>query len=253
MSERIERAADALADADHAVAFTGAGVSTASGIPDFRSDGGIWETFEPSDFRYNRFRADPSGFWTDRVEMHEAVYGGDIEPNEAHEALATMEEHGTLDTVITQNIDGLHTEAGSETVIELHGNADRVVCEDCGKRFDAGPVWGRIKEGDVPPRCHSCDGIVKPDVVLFGEQLPGPVLQRAREHAREADVFLAAGSSLSVEPAASLPRMATRGGGQLIVVNLEKTPASERATHDFRADVTEILPALASRVRHRKE
>ena len=245
MSDAIQTAARTLAEADHAVALTGAGVSTASGIPDFRSDGGIWDEFDPSEFHYSRFQSDPAGFWKQRVDMHEAVYGDDIEPNAAHEALATMEDRGVLDALITQNIDGLHDEAGSETIIELHGNAERVICESCRHRSAAAPVRERVDQGDIPPRCDRCDGVLKPDVVLFGEQLPGPAIQRARQHASDADAFLAVGSSLTVQPAASLPRAALRSDATLIVVNLEETPVSDDATYDFRADVTEVLPRLA--------
>ncbi len=244
----IDAVATALADADHVVALTGAGVSTASGIPDFRSEGGIWDEFDPAEFHYSRFKSDPEAFWDRRIDMHEAVYGGDIESNRAHEALATLEHRGLLDAVITQNIDGLHREAGSESIIELHGNAERVVCEQCGRRTDARPVRDRVEAGELPPRCDTCDGVLKPDVVLFGEQLPRTALQRAQEHAREADVFLAVGSSLSVEPAASLPRSATRSGATLVVVNLEETPVSASAEYEFRADVTEVLPAVVESV-----
>lgn len=244
----IEAVATALTTADHAVALTGAGVSTASGIPDFRSEGGIWEEFDPAEFHYSRFKSDPAGFWDRRADMHEAVYGGDVEPNTAHEALAALERRGLLDAVITQNIDGLHHAAGSEEVVELHGNAERVVCEGCGRRSDAGPVRQRVEKGELPPRCERCDGVLKPDVVLFGEQLPQAAFQRAREHARDADVFLAAGSSLSVQPAASLPDTARRTGGMVVLVNLEPTPVSDRVDYEFLADVTDVLPAVVEAI-----
>ena len=244
----IDAVATALRDANHVVALTGAGISTASGIPDFRSEGGIWETFDPAEFHYSRFKSDPATFWDRRVEMHEAVYGGDVEPNAAHGALAALETQGVLDAVLTQNIDGLHHEAGSESVVELHGSAERVVCERCGERTDAEPVRQRVDDGELPPRCDSCDGVLKPDVVLFGEQLPKLQLQRAREHARDADVFLAIGTSLSVQPAASLPRTATRTGGTLVLVNLETTPVSTLADYEFLADVTAVLPALVDAI-----
>jgi len=239
----LEEAAAALEAADRVVALTGAGVSTASGIPDFRSEGGIWDEFDPAEFHYSRFQADPAGFWERRVQMHEAVYGGDVEPNAAHEALATLERRGQLDALVTQNIDGLHQGAGSERVVELHGNADRVVCERCRERTDAVPVRERIDDGELPPRCD-CGGVLKPDVVLFGEPLSPTTIQPARTHAREADLLLAAGSSLSVEPAASLPRTAVRTGAVLVVVNLEQTPVSALADHELLADVTDVLPAL---------
>jgi NAD-dependent deacetylase len=248
MADDIEGATAALVAADHAVALTGAGVSTASGIPDFRSEGGIWDEYDPDEFHYSRFRANPAGFWERRLDMHEAVYGGEVKPNAAHEALATLEDSDQLDAVVTQNIDGLHDQTGSERIIELHGNAERVVCEECTRRAPAPPVRERVANGELPPRCEHCEGVLKPDVVLFGEQLPGHQLQRAREQARKAEVFLAVGSSLSVQPAASLPRTALRTGATLIVVNLEETPVSEVADYEFRADVTEILPQLADEI-----
>jgi NAD-dependent deacetylase len=243
----IEGVASELAAADHAVALTGAGVSTASGIPDFRSEGGIWDEFDPKQFRYSRFQAEPAAFWRERVEMREAAFGGDVTPNAAHRALAELEATGVLDAVITQNTDGLHAAAGTESIVELHGTGARVVCENCRTRVDADPVHDRVREGEMPPRCRDCDGLLKPDVVLFGEQLPQGALQTAQTHAREADVFLAVGSSLQVQPAASLPRVAGRNG-TLVVINLESTPVSDVADYDLRADVTDALPALAARV-----
>lgn len=249
MRERIEALAADVADAEHVVALTGAGVSTASGIPDFRGDDGLWEEFDPAEFHYSRFRSDPAGFWELRTEMHEAVYGDvDLEPNVAHEALARLETEGPLETLITQNVDGLHAAAGSDSVVELHGNADRVACEGCGERLPADPVNERVAAGGVPPTCDSCDGLLKPDVVLFGEQLPTGALHAARQAARDASVFLAIGSSLTVEPAASLPRTAHRNGATLAVINHDSTPVSGMAEYDLRADVTEALPALADRL-----
>ena len=235
---------DDVADADVAVAFTGAGVSTASGIPPFRGEGGVWETrFEPEDFRYRRFRRDPAGFWSDRLDLHEALFGDDPVPNPAHDALARLERAGTLDAVVTQNTDGLHRAAGSETVLELHGNATRVVCDDCGDGRDAADARERVRGGENPPTCE-CGGVYRPDVVLFGERLPAATLGRARELADEADCFLVAGSSLRVEPAASLPGRAARTG-TLALVNLDPTPRDSLADHLIRADVTEVLPRLA--------
>lgn len=243
----LSYAADAIRHADLAVAFTGAGVSTASGIPDFRSEGGIWDRYDPRDFHLSRFETDPAGFWMERVEMVEEVYDADVTPNAAHEALAVLEREGELEAVVTQNVDGLHARAGSDPV-ELHGNGQRVACRSCDRRFDADRVYERVRDGTVPPRCPNCDGILKPDVVLFGEQLPEHATFRAQSLAERADTFLVAGSSLEVEPAASFPRVAADSGATLVVVNLEKTPISDRAEYDFRADVTDVLPALRDRV-----
>lgn len=230
------------------VAMTGAGVSTASGIPDFRSPDGIWSEYDPNDFHISRFRADPEGFWLDRVTLIEDLFGDGIEPNDAHEALATLELGENLETLVTQNIDGLHRRAGSEDTIQLHGDGQRVVCTGCGRQSDTEPVMDRVRGGEAPPTCGNCGDVLKPDVVLFGEQLPRDELLRAQSAARSADVFLAIGSSLTVEPAASLPVYTVDNGGTLCVINLERTDLSDRATYDFRADVTEILPRLVDAV-----
>lgn len=249
MDEReLGFAADAIRDADSVVALTGAGVSTASGIPDFRSEDGIWTEYDPNDFHISRFRADPEGFWAERVELVEEIFGDDVEPNAAHEALATLESTGHLDGLVTQNVDGLHQAAGSENPVEIHGNGQRVACTGCNRRFDADPAFERARDGDLPPTCEHCDEVLKPDVVLFGEQLPEHALLEAHALAERADVFLAIGSSLTVEPAASLPTTAADRGATLVVVNLDRTPLSDRAEYDFRDDVTEVLPRLADAV-----
>lgn len=247
-AQDLSAAVAAIRNADSVVAMTGAGVSTASGIPDFRSEDGLWNRYDPDDFHISRFRADPAGFWRDRVEMVRELFGGDIEPNAAHEALADLEAAGDLDTLVTQNIDGLHQAAGSEDPIEIHGSGKRTVCTDCDSHFGIDPVMERVEDGETPPTCGNCGGVLKPDVILFGESLPEDALLRAQAASRNADVFLAIGSSLTVEPAASLPRHAIDRGGSLVVINLDRTELSDRATYDFRADVTELLPALVEHV-----
>jgi NAD-dependent deacetylase len=241
--------ARAIDEAGTVVALTGAGVSTASGIPDFRGENGIWERHDPAAFHFDRFERDPAGFWVDRLGLHESLYGErEIDPNGAHEALAALESMGHLDALVTQNTDGLHHVAGSETVLELHGNARQVVCIACGERVEAAPIRERVRMGETPPRCE-CGGVYKPAVVLFGEALPRDRLARSRRLAERADVFLVAGSSLTVEPAASLPRIALDHGATLALFNLDRTPLSEHATHDLRVDVTDALPRLSVAVR----
>ncbi|MFB6303657.1 MAG: NAD-dependent protein deacylase [Haloferacaceae archaeon] len=244
--ERAARLADAVRAAGSVVALTGAGISAASGVPTFRGADGVWgDEFDPEDFHVDRFRRDPAGFWRDRIDLHDALFGDDPAPNAAHRALARLERAGRLDAVLTQNTDGLHAAAGSERVIELHGSADRVVCPACGTRRDAAPVRDRAA-GDLPPRC-SCGAALKPDVVLFGEALPRDRLAEARRLARESDLLLVVGSSLAVEPAASLPRTAARSG-RLAVVNLEPTDVDGLAAVVVRRDATAVLPALADAV-----
>ncbi len=260
----LERLAAAVRDADTAVAFTGAGISAPSGVPTFRGDDGVWDRFDEGQFAYGRFRRDPEGFWSDRIDLQRAMFDGEYEPNAAHEALAAMGRDGHLEAVVTQNTDGLHgdaaatvgdgivagadddpgaTAAGEPTILELHGNSQRVRCTDCGKRRDGDPIFERAADGELPPTCD-CGGVFKPDVVLFGEQLPRAVLQRARSLAQESDAFLAIGSSLVVEPAASLPRLAASTGGTVGIVNLESTPCDDVADAVVRGDVTEALPRL---------
>ncbi|MEY7848625.1 NAD-dependent deacetylase [Natrarchaeobius sp. A-rgal3] len=245
-----ERLADDLRVADSAVALTGAGISAPSGVPTFRGDDGVWERFDEGQFTYGRFQRDPDGFWTDRVELQRELFGGDHEPNAAHEALASLGLDGRLEAICTQNTDGLHGDAlestdeePGTTILELHGNARRVRCVDCGRRQAADPIFERAEDGELPPRCE-CGGPYKPDVVLFGEQLPGAVIQRAKSLARECDVFLAIGSSLVVEPAASLPRLAASAGATVGIVNLESTPCDGVADVVLREDVTQALPRL---------
>lgn len=248
MDEQLDALADDLRAAETAAALTGAGVSTASGIPSFRGDDGVWnERYDPADFRVGRFETDPAGFWDARVDLHEEMYPVDVAPNAAHGALARLERGGALDAVITQNTDGLHGAAGTDRLIELHGSAERVVCRGCGRRTDADPIRDRVRGGERPPRCDDCGGVFKPDVVLFGEQLPEAALTEARRLAAESDVFLAVGSSLTVEPAASLPDAAARDG-TLAIVNLDATDRDHRADYLLRADATEALPRLAAAV-----
>ncbi|MGQ3410920.1 SIR2 family NAD-dependent protein deacylase [Natrinema sp. LN54] len=257
----LERLADDIRNAETVVAFTGAGISAPSGVPTFRGDDGVWERFDEGQFAYGRLQRDPAGFWDDRVDLQREMFDGEFEPNAAHEALAAMGRDGDLEAILTQNTDGLHGEAaasaregttdgenaGEATVLELHGNSQRVRCTDCGKRRDGEPIFERAAEGELPPTCD-CGGVFKPDVVLFGEQLPGAVIQRARSLARESDVFLAIGSSLVVEPAASLPRLAASTGATVGIVNLESTPCDDIADIVSRADVTDALPRLRALV-----
>ena len=246
----LESLADDIRRADTVVALTGAGISAPSGVPTFRGDDGVWDRFDEGQFAYGRFQRDPAGFWDDRVALQRELFGDDPDPNAAHEALAAMGRAGDLEAICTQNTDGLHRAAATvedgdadTPILELHGNAQRVRCQDCGSRSDSEPIVERAAAGDLPPTCD-CGGVFKPDVVLFGEQLPGAAIQRARSLARESDVFLAIGSSLVVQPAASLPRLAADTGATVGIVNLESTPCDDLADVVSREDVTTVLPRL---------
>lgn len=239
--------AAAIAEADEVVALTGAGLSTASGIPDFRSEGGLWDEFDEDAFTIRRYRAQPERFWADWLSLHEHFFDSEVAPNAAHDALARLEEAGKLDALLTQNVDGLHLEAGSESIVHLHGTGTRATCPDCGASISVETARERFESGDGAPTCD-CAGVYKPDTVLFGEQLPRAALQEARRRAETADVFLAAGSSLTVDPAGLLPDTALRNGAKLVVVNLDRTKYAGRADHVAREPVEAFLPAVAERV-----
>lgn len=245
MDDRLGLVADLFVGADTAVAFTGAGVSTASGIPDFRH--GNWDGIDIDDYHVSNLQVDPRGFWRTHVDFHERMYDDDLQPNVAHEVLAFLEREGWLDAVVTQNTDGLHQRAGSERVIELHGNGTRAVCQRCQRGIDADDAVAQAREGHYPPLCERCGGILRPDVALFGEQLPGEAESEARRLAAECDVMLVLGSSLSVEPGASIAKSVARRG-TLVVVSDEGTDFDRNAAAAFRADVTEFLPELAETI-----
>jgi len=247
---KITDFAETLRASDTAVILTGAGVSTASGIPSFRGEDGLWSEFDPKAFHRRRLDADPEGFWADRIDLRERIYGGGeatIGPNAAHEAIADLESGGFVDAVLTQNIDGLHQQAGSDRVIELHGNHRQVACDDCGKREAADAAFDRAADGELPPRCD-CGGVLRPDVVLFGESLPDDAIATANRLAHRADCFLAVGSSLTVHPAAGLPVRATRSDATLGIVNLEPTEKDDVADIVLTGDVTAVLPAIEERL-----
>ena len=224
----FEQVAVWLAAAKTAVAFTGAGISTESGIPDFRSPGGVWATSTP--VYYDEFLASESAryeYWRQKAQSHDDFVNS--QPNAGHRALAQWEQQGRLSRVITQNIDGLHQDAGSANVIELHGTARFVSCLECGARFDADPLVREFLETDVPPCCGKCQGITKHATISFGQQLAPQVLEEAWQLSVDADVYLAMGSSLVVEPAASLPRNAKSHGARLVIINRDPTPLDHLA------------------------
>ncbi len=243
----ISRVADALRAGASAVAFTGAGISTESGIPDFRSPGGVWSRYQP--VLYPDFLADHDArvrYWKMKHELWGAYAG--VEPNAGHLALARLEAAGRLTAVLTQNIDGLHQAAGSGRVIELHGTDRFVACVACGHRTEAGPVHERVDAGEAVPQCDQCGGWLKPATISFGQQLDEAVLAEAFERASEATAMLAIGSSLVVEPAASLPVQAKRSGAFLAIINRDQTPLDSIADVVIREPIGQVLPAIADAV-----
>jgi NAD-dependent deacetylase len=242
--------AELLADSTSVVAFTGAGISTESGIPDFRSPGGVWTRYNPADFTFSRYVESPRVrelSWRMRREFMAEGYA----PNAGHLALARLEAAGRSPGVITQNIDGLHQEAGSRTVIEVHGTAREVMCighqprhgtpDGCG--FTAPLSWAldRVEAGDPDPHCPACGGLVKSSTVSFEQVLFPDVVSHALAMAASADLMLAVGSSLSVYPAAELPAVAVRNGARLVIVNDEPTPYDGLADVVVRGRAGEVL------------
>jgi NAD-dependent deacetylase len=231
--------------AERMVAFTGAGISADSGIPTYRGEGGVWNKYDPGRYaNIDYFMQDPSYYWNFFRDVRYPVLKR-ARPNPAHLALAELEARGPLRALITQNIDGLHHEAGSRTVLELHGNTRRIVCLACGRGHTLDEVHRQLASR-LPPVCAACEGMLKPDVVFFGESLPESVLAQAVERARDCDLFLVVGSSLVVQPAASLPALAAREGARLVIVNKDATPLDSIADlvlHEAAAQALEgLLP-----------
>jgi len=245
---KIQRAAELIRASKHMVAFTGAGHSTASGIPDFRSpDSGLWEKDNPMLVASIwAFRLNPKTFfnWI-RPMAHLLV---EARPNAAHQALVELEEMGFLKTIITQNIDNLHQRAGSRRVLELHGHMREATCIRCYKVVPIDPELQQVILRGKVPEC-GCGGVFKPNVILFGEQLPVKVLNEATAEARRCDLLLVAGSSLEVAPASDIPFLAVESGAQAIIVNLQPTSFDAYAHVVIDGDVAEILPQIAQAVR----
>ncbi|HOD28628.1 MAG TPA: NAD-dependent deacylase [Syntrophales bacterium] len=254
LDEKIRAVADMIVAAERVVVFTGAGVSTESGIPDFRSPGGIWSRFDPEDFTIERFLASAE---TRRKQWEILLDGGmlmDARPNKAHLAIAELEALGKLTCVITQNIDQLHQKAGNrpEKVFELHGNMQWLRCLGCDTRYPLDEMLIRYR-GARPevPVCERCRGILKPDAVFFGEALPEAALGAASYHARHCDVFLVVGSSLVVYPAAYMPVYAKGAGARLAIVNLSATLCDDQADILINETAGDVMERILRDVRAR--
>lgn len=241
----VARAAELLSRARRGVALTGAGVSAESGIPTFRGEGGLWTKYDPVKVSsIDSFMADPESYW--RVSRERGSVALAAKPNPGHEALAALEASGHLVAVVTQNTDGLHRDAGSKRVIELHGSGRSVRCLDCGALESRRDVQDRLGV-EMPPRCQTCGGaLLKPTVVLFGEPMPVDAVTEAYELATQADVMLVVGTSLAVYPAAEIPLVAVRSGAPMVVVNAEPTPFDRFAEVVIHGRSGEVLPEILS-------
>jgi NAD-dependent deacetylase len=249
MDETVRRVADWLRDARYTVALTGAGISTESGIPDFRGPNGVWTRDPEAERRANisHYLADPDvrrQAWRGRLDHP----GPTARPNAGHRALAELDRRDRLQLLVTQNIDGLHLDAGSapERTIEIHGTIRRYACLACGGGGPMADVLGRVRAGEEDPPCLDCGGILKSATISFGQSLPPDALSRAETAADGSDLFLAIGTSLTVFPVALLPRRALRAGARLVIVNAEPTPLDDRAHVVLRGRIGEVLPELVA-------
>lgn len=240
-----------IAGARRVVALTGAGISTESGIPDFRGPKGIWtlspEAQELSDIHH--YMTDPKvrkRSWQARL-VHPAFAA---EPNDGHRALAELESQGKLETLITQNIDGLHQKAGSspDRIVEIHGTIHEVICMSCGERAPMQRALDRVRAGENDPPCRSCGGILKSATISFGQGLVPEDLDRSFEAAESCDLFISAGTSLSVTPVAYLPQTALERGARLVIINAQPTPFDVYADAVYREPLGVVLPRLAALV-----
>lgn len=242
-----QEAADAflavLQQSRWAVALTGAGVSTASGIPDFRSAGGLYSKISPQTFEIEFFLSNPADYYKIAIEHIHPL--ADKTPNPTHIMLARLEQADLLKALITQNIDRLHTKAGSKNVIEFHGNVVDFYCIQCETPSSRAEVDTQIRSDGVP-KCPRCGGLIRPGIVFFGDLIPFDALQKAREYTRQADVFIVLGSSLEVNPAASLALDAHRAGVKLIIVNRGPTRLDPVAMERYELDLTDFSKTVLS-------
>lgn len=232
MNKLIADGANMILRAGKTLVFSGAGLSTESGIPDFRSPGGVWDRYDPSDFYFHKILSDEGvreRYWAMSTEFYASMK--DALPNRAHLALKELENTGRLLAIVTQNIDSLHHKAGNspEKIIEIHGTAFSVSCLKCGKKYERDTVEERLKKGVKVPYCDDCSGILKPDTISFGQAMPENKMNEAFRYAEICDLCLVLGSSLVVYPAASVPERAVECGAKLMIINRDKTHLDEQA------------------------
>jgi NAD-dependent deacetylase len=248
VTEQVQVAAQLLASARTAVALTGAGISTPSGIPDFRSPkSGLWEGINPLTVAsIYGFRQDPEAFYNWIYPLADLTINA--RPNPAHYAIAELEAQNRLKGVITQNIDMLHTRAGSKVIHELHGQLREATCIHCFTVYLAEPMIQQFLRDRKVPRCPNCGDIIKPNVILFGEQLPIRPLLAAQDLMRKADLILIVGTSLEVAPASDLPMLALRNGAKIVIVNLESTHLDNVAAVVIHGDAANVLPMIVQKM-----
>jgi len=245
IDELITRAARDIIRAKKTVALTGAGMSVESAIAPFRGKGGIWEKYDPVEYAYiDTLRTNPGKTWILLSEMQKEILKA--KPNPGHLSLAELEQLGYLSSIITQNVDGLHHEAGNKMVIEFHGNHRRAYCMECGKRIKS----SAISLETLPPRCD-CGGVIRPDVVFFGEAIPYEALTKSNQEVRSCEVMLVIGTSAEVQPAASLPDIAKSSGATIIEINIQETGFTGNTSDYFiKGKAGEVLPKIMDKLKN---
>ncbi|MHA1361516.1 MAG: SIR2 family NAD-dependent protein deacylase [Candidatus Freyarchaeota archaeon] len=242
-SEEILGVARLIKESKKVVVLTGAGISVESGIPDFRGPDGLWKKFDPNKVgTITSFLSNPEDWWKMALELAPVLFNA--EPNPGHIALAELEKMGKVQAIITQNIDGLHQKAGSKNVIEVHGNVRSATCLQCKKKYGIDYVISEVEKGNYVPRCAECNGIVKIDVVMFGEMLPEEAISEAYRLAQECDLLIVVGSSLVVYPVAALPGMVINRGVKTVIINMEDTGYTKYAEYHIYGKAGEILPQI---------
>jgi NAD-dependent deacetylase len=248
MRDIIKAIASDIKTSKHIVIFTGAGISVESGIPAYRGEKGLWNKYDPNIYaNITYFLQDPSYYWNFFREVRYPMLKK-ARPNKAHLALAELERVGNLKTVITQNIDGLQQEAGSSSVIELHGTTRIIYCLNCSQEYSMDEGFSML-QAKIPPLCSECKGKLRPAVVFFGESLNPQILGLAFEEAENCDFLLAVGSSLVVHPAADIPRIAKQRGAFLAIINIEKTPLDTIADYVINDEAGKIVPQIVQSVK----
>jgi len=241
--ESIKKARELVSKAKRISALTGSGISVDSGIPDFRSEGGLWKRYDPLEFAtLESFERNPTKFWTMGKELAETIVKA--QPNAAHIALAKLETQGKLSGIITLNIDNLHQSAGSKNVIELRGNYLSAHCIDCGSEYFGKNVHERVAQGQIPPKCEQCGGVLKSAAILFGEPLPEEPMTRAVELCKNTDLMIVIGTSLTIYPAAYLPQLAKNEGAKILLVNLDGNNKDNVADIVIKGRSSDIIPEI---------
>jgi NAD-dependent deacetylase len=246
----LDQVARWAAEAKRGVVFTGAGISTESGIPDFRGPDGFWKRNDQAKFTFQNYVADPEHRkerWRMAAERR-SFMRTDVEPNAGHRAIARLEELGRIRGVVTQNVDGLHQDAGSKEVLELHGTSRKVVCLECREGWPTPVILERVTAGEADPSCTYCGGILKSATISFGQSMPADIVEEAQRWSLRADLFIVVGSSLIVYPAAAMPSIAKQSGARLVIINREPTEQDDLADVLIHGDAGPTLSAIVERV-----